>query len=454
MSAHLGWQAQTQRQIIELLSTHAHPILSGQGTLWLACSGGIDSITLLDIASKAMHKKTIKPNLKVVHINHQWHPEADVWAKHVAQEAKNRQHPCLILKLDTHHPKTETAAREARYQAFKNIMQPGDALMTAHHLDDQIETVLMRLFRGSGPEGLAGMTSVSTCAPGLLIRPLLGETKDTLKSYANTHALAYLHDPSNDTDQADRNYLRQAILPNIAARWPQYKKQIANCSALCAQTDAKQHLASGSIDATFSNRHTFPLAHLKTQPQAMRLTALRTWLITQTQTYPTQKALDQLDKTVVQAALDAQPEWHWQTWIVRRHRAHLYLHHATDATEYKHQTVSWQPEGPIIWQGKTLYATRKQGAGLLSIPTATPLTLRPRPQNLRFHAYGTVGSRPLKKHLQDWGIPPWARTTWPFVFLNDTLIAVPSYAVAACHATKHDDDWGLALAWETEKNEA
>ena len=114
----------------------------------------------------------------------------------------------------------EMAAREARYAALAALPGPGDLLFTAHHQDDQAETVLLRLLRGSGPAALAGMPWQRPLGAGILLRPLLGESRAALEAEAHTLGLHWIEDASNASLDLDRNFLRHDILPRVAARWP------------------------------------------------------------------------------------------------------------------------------------------------------------------------------------------------------------------------------------------
>ena len=203
----------TQR-IAELLP--AYPDLA----LCVALSGGVDSVVLLGALSASRSKKT---RLRAVHVRHGLHSNADVWSKHCSVLAKRLGVPLTILrvKVDAGRGESvEAAARDARYRALSGTLRDGEVLLTAHHEDDQLETVLLQLMRGAGIAGLAAMAEVAEFGRGTLVRPLLTRPRAELEAWAKANDLAWIEDDTNANEQFDRNYLRRQVLPLIRKRWP------------------------------------------------------------------------------------------------------------------------------------------------------------------------------------------------------------------------------------------
>ncbi|MCL5802079.1 MAG: tRNA lysidine(34) synthetase TilS, partial [Gammaproteobacteria bacterium] len=202
---------------------------------WVAYSGGLDSHVLLHaLAHLAAASDSTRPHkilpppltgggrgeggfeLHAVHVDHGLQPNSAQWVKHCEEVCAELQIPLhsLQIKIKLEQGESlEAAARDARYQAIAVLIEDGDALLTAHHQDDQAETVLLQLLRGAGPAGLAGMPECSAFSKGLHVRPLLNFTQAQLRIYAETHHLAWVEDHSNRDLRFDRNYLRHEITP-------------------------------------------------------------------------------------------------------------------------------------------------------------------------------------------------------------------------------------------------
>jgi len=198
--------------------------------LWIALSGGRDSVTLLHSVVHAYRElqqrfpQRTLPSLQALHVNHQLQAAAQQF-EHLCRAS------CEALKVKLHVAYVdideqakgglEALARDARYTVFEQQLQKHDVLWMAHHADDQAETVLQRAMRGSGVAGMAGMPSQRPLGAGWLMRPLLIHPRHLLEMYACYHQLQWCDDPSNASLDYDRNYLRHEIVPRLAARWPQ-----------------------------------------------------------------------------------------------------------------------------------------------------------------------------------------------------------------------------------------
>ena len=164
---------------------------------WLvAYSGGIDSTVLLHALAKASHNIPIL----AIHIDHGLDPSSEAWAVHCKNFASNLDIELEVQKVSIPaNPEDglEAAARRARYNALSTYVQDGDCVLSAHHENDQAETILMNLMRRSGLAGLAGIGARQTFGQGMLLRPLLGVRRDELEAYAKKHRLMWIEDPSN-----------------------------------------------------------------------------------------------------------------------------------------------------------------------------------------------------------------------------------------------------------------
>ena len=242
-----------QQALLDSLSQHKQQLLGRR--VWLACSGGRDSLSLAALCRHLFDIGKLPFLPQLLHINHGMQQANSVWAEHVMAWAKQNKMPCQVLQLDL-PKKTEQEARQARYQAMIEVMNHQDVLLLGHHQDDQVETVLMRLFNGAGVNGLSAMSDwtiknreelaanqqYSDQKAIFLWRPLLTVSRQQITQYANDHQLPYIDDPTNVATQKDngldpqqlndRAWMRSILLPHIIQRYPHAKQAIARTSRL------------------------------------------------------------------------------------------------------------------------------------------------------------------------------------------------------------------------------
>jgi tRNA(Ile)-lysidine synthase len=200
--------------------------------IYIAYSGGLDSSVLLDI----FYKLSIKNSLLVeaIHVNHNINKESTNWENHCKAVCNSINIPIKIIstQIVAEGGGIESAARNKRYEIFTNILQDSEQILTAHHQDDTAETILLRLFRGTGIDGLIGPTEIRELGKGNLIRPLLSLSKKHLKSYASENGISYIEDKTNFSDDQDRNYIINKILPLVNERWVEPSSRISKTSNL------------------------------------------------------------------------------------------------------------------------------------------------------------------------------------------------------------------------------
>ncbi|HEV2287260.1 MAG TPA: tRNA lysidine(34) synthetase TilS, partial [Steroidobacteraceae bacterium] len=188
--------------------------------LCVAFSGGADSTALLAALAGQSGKLGA---LRALHVDHGLHPDSAAWAARAVAAARGLGVPCGVLDAKVARGRgdsLEARAREARYRLFEAALRPGEVLLSAHHEDDQLETVLLMLLRGAGVAGLAAMPELVRFGPGLLVRPLLSRSRAALAAFVRAAGLPHLEDPSNLDERLDRNYLRRRVLPALRERWP------------------------------------------------------------------------------------------------------------------------------------------------------------------------------------------------------------------------------------------
>lgn len=380
--------------------------------------------------------------LQVVHIDHGLHPNARAWAQHCRSTCAGLGLPLVVkpLRLRLRAGLSEEAqARDARYHAFAELLGSGEAIATAHHLDDQAETLLLALLRGSGVHGLAAMPESAMLGQGLLLRPLLRVDRAGLFAYAQRHGLSWVDDPGNQRLDLDRNRIRHQVLPLLRERWPAVSRTIARSAGHCAEAAltidcwADQELAalagrcSGSLSVS---------ALISAGPRASRQ-LLRRWIGRRGFRPPSAARLERVLTEVLPARADAQPLVAWDGCEVRRYRDDLFAL----------APLPEPPRGDLVWsQGETL--DLPGGLGRLRLQAAPPGPLRVRfmQPGLSCSALGRP-RRPLAKLFQEAGVPSWLRPLVPRVLDTEgRLLLVPG--LCGCALPEEAVRWERH-PWET-----
>jgi tRNA(Ile)-lysidine synthase len=398
------------------------PKLPAGAAVWAAFSGGLDSTVLLHLL-----KQSGLP-VKALHVNHNLQQIASRWADHCRALCAQLgvQIYVMDVKVDARDPDgPEAAARTARYAAFTSIMKAGDCLVTAHHQDDQAETVLLRLLRGSGVAGLAAMRTTAPLPPGVLWRPLLRLSRGDLKAYAERHGLSWVEDPHNLDPRYARSFLRSEIFPRLAQRWPQTIEQLARTAEHCASAvelldqlalvDLKKAVIPAKAGIRFAGLSVRRLLDLD-RPRRNNL--LRYWAAAGAYEIPSYDALQRLEKEMLRARPDAAPLLAWGDTELRRFRDALYLM----------PRLPPPPRGLTLeWDGRADLAL-PPGCGTLAVlkPARTELPLRVSfaRGGERLKPAGARFTRTLRNLFQEEAVPPWVRERLPLVELDGELAAV------------------------------
>ncbi|MEE4380992.1 MAG: tRNA lysidine(34) synthetase TilS [Pseudomonadales bacterium] len=403
----------------------------------VACSGGLDSMTLLASLVR-LHRSRGLPPPRALHVHHGLQREADAWAAFVAEACARWDVPLRSerVRVTATGGGPEADARAARHRCFEAVLGPGEHLLCAHHRDDQVETVLLRLLRGAGPAGLAGMAPRRRLGAGWLTRPLLELDRAQLAAAAEELGLAWIDDPTNADAGFDRNHLRHRVLPALAERWPGYRETVARAARNCAD---QERLLGASVPAG-----PLPVAALLGDPAAAR-TRLRRWLVDAGLAVPSRRRLDELLRQA-RARPDAMPAVAVGACEVRRFADALHLVPARRPAPPAEPRAVPGP-GLLTLPHGTLRVTETRGAGVA--PACGPLELRFRSAvggALRARPLGRGGSAPLKRLLQEARIPPWERDRLPLLFAGDALAAVPGLWVCEGFAASADAP-GWTLHW-------
>ena len=394
--------------------------------VFVGYSGGLDSQVLLHALCRASSPEQVI----ALHVNHGISDHADDWQSHC-------EHHCLELgcrfvagrvSVKSTGQGLEAAARDERYRLFDEQVATGHSLWLAHHLDDQLETFMLRLLRGAGLHGLTAMQAESERSGYRLLRPFLDLPRADLEAYARTHRLDWIEDDSNTDTRFDRNYLRHDILPRLEHRWPSYRHTLnRSLGQLNQAAKQQQHQLEQALDHRLAHDGAFKAVQLDDWPDDQVLSLLHLWLRQQGIRPPSEALIHRILHDVVRAQPDAQPQVRIGNGTIRRFRTALY----------------WVPDLPDVGQTPKVEfdrTTHWTGVGDLTLIRATegPNRLKADIPNLNWRMreggeslwpVGRSKRRDLKRLLQEYRLPPWQRDRLPLLFSGDQPVAVADLCI-------------------------
>jgi tRNA(Ile)-lysidine synthase len=417
------------------------------GPALVGFSGGLDSTVLLH--RLASQKSVRERGLRAIHVGHGLHADASTWTRHCRDFCESLGVALLVVdvRVDKDGGKgLEAAAREARHEAFADALRIGETLVLAHHRDDQAETVLLRLLRASGSEGLSAMRGLRPFAAGWLWRPLLQVSRTDLLEYANAHGLRWIEDPSNEDQGFDRNFLRHRLFPILRERWPRADTALARSAELLAEDasllreEARKRLGQlhGPDPASLA------VSGLLALERPWRTRVLREWLADQCLPVLPGNAYAIIESDLLLARPDANAEYRWGGSVLRRWRE--WLHAETQCEPLPADwSCTWNgatslhlPTGDRLAFARTAASDDASTDAPGSIDAIVfeqafgTLQVRARCGGERIVLPGRSHSHSLKQRLQEIGMPPWQRRRLPLILAEDgTVLAAGADIVSA-----------------------
>lgn len=377
----------------------------------VAFSGGVDSTALL-IAAAQVDK--IKNKLFAVHINHHIQEQANEWALHCAEVCQNLEVP---LQTESVHLKShsENACRQARLNVFKSILTEFDCLLTAHHADDQVETILFRLFRGTGLNGIKGMAVTNNFFGYQNHRPFLSLNKKDLIQYVEHHGIQHITDNSNTETKYRRNYIRNRIIPEVM----NYEKDALSNIIRTSNNLTNSHKL---LNKLIGNKN--PLSTTAFNHHDLFATALYHWLGNLTDNVNvSQKQLLQFSADCIQSAGDKTPELAFGSVKLIKWQNQVYALRNLPSFDksFKQYHLKANEIIPVGYGSLLLSNDKDQNMDVTVGYQQGSLTI-----SLPNHKI----SKKIKNLFQENKIPPWIRECVPYIFIKDELMAVGSLFIS------------------------
>jgi tRNA(Ile)-lysidine synthase len=409
----------------------------------VAFSGGVDSTALAYALTRARRKFV---HLRLIHVDHGLQPPSAEWSRHCARLARAWRVPFVALRATIrrqHGDSPEAAARAARYALLAQAMEPDEVLVTAQHRDDQVETLLLQLFRGAGVAGLAAMPAIATFGPGRIARPLLDTSRAQILEFAQRHTLRWVDDPTNAQTAFGRNFLRHRVMPAIRERWPGVDLAIARSAGHMA--DAQRLLDAQALTdlAAAADGAGLRVTALRALPAARRRNVVRAFMARAGLETPQANWLREITGPMLTARADAQPELKLPGGLLRRRDGRLELQVKSEvrpSADRKIDSKSW------FWRDNRVLIVNEAGDSLTLLDDlAGSIDLDRLPATLTLRArHGGETLRPglrartqaLKGLLQAAKIPVEERARMPLLLSGKRLIcAGDRWIDASVHAT-------------------
>ena len=404
----------------------------GYQRIGIAFSGGVDSHVLLHFLTKKLHKHT---NLFALHINHGINDQSNLWERHCKEICNSLGVNFVSFKLSFKDSSSvnEHDLRKARYSKLLSWANDEDVICTAHNKDDNTETILFRIIRGTGIKGLKGIPFKRKIGNVHLIRPFLQISKSEIIDYAKKNNLFWIEDPSNQDITFSRNFLRADILPLIKKRWPKYTDSFSHLSIHAkysqeiaeevADLDLKKYLLGSSNQLSLSC-----IGHLS---EARFLNLLHRWLSNYSNQPISFKIIQEIKKTFLSENKQTDPiitlggvdnEGSFQ---LRKYGEVLFiLPHISPVILNERPSLQWNMENPIDLPTGKLTAIKSFGKGLETDAIKGNINIQWRIGGERCKPAGRNKSQRLKKLLQEYEIPPWLRDRLPLIYIDEKLAAV------------------------------
>ncbi|WP_170308254.1 tRNA lysidine(34) synthetase TilS [Parashewanella tropica] len=409
-----------------------------QCTIVLGYSGGVDSEVLAFILSQLKLRQP-QLSMKLVYINHGLSIYADDWQKHCEQRANQYQLPFIAKSVTVKQGarlSLEAEARKARYQALLEEMNEGDVLLTAHHQDDQLETLLLALKRGQGPKGLSGMASVQVIEKDVIqCRPLLNLSKAEIQDFAQQHQLSHIEDDSNQDDSFDRNFLRLKIIPALKQRWSSIATTASRSAELCGEQQAlldevvNEKLTCYLADSPFAEK-VLNLSGFDAESRPWQRQVFRAFISLLQLPIPSKVQLDEVLDQILNAKSDASVELNVSGLTVRRYQNQVFAFSTDAICKRPLETIELGSLDDLVLNNYQVSLSDKRHLDLSQ--TIFQLTLPKSAQfSLRFNLAGSTlcnphfrqKSRALKKVWQELKVPTWERSKIPMLFVNNEFVS-------------------------------
>jgi tRNA(Ile)-lysidine synthase len=431
--------------------------LGNGAQLVVAYSGGLDSMVVLHSLHHLIASDQLTGQLSAIHVNHGISSAADDWEAFCKASCHRLDVPLQIVTLDLgagRFENLEQRARTARYTQFEALLDAGQTLILGHHRDDQMETLMYRLMRGSGPRGMASMPMSRPLGEAKLLRPLLKFSRTELLQYAIAEGLNWVEDESNQSLDFDRNFIRHELLPLVEHRWPDYRKIWEKSIVLSREADMLlAELAAGDLaKAAPEIPQVLELGLLLELSEPRQRNLLRHWFDVLGFPAPGWQSLQKLTNEIIPARADSVARLQCPGGYLQRYRNRLYALAPEPEIDIDERRWNSPIESSFDLAANGEIECARQGpakgearSGAVYCKAPDSVTVRYRQGGELFQSVGRP-AKSVKKLMQEMGVAPWLRHRYPLIFCEDELICIPGIGIShQCVAEPGQD--GCQFLW-------
>jgi len=414
----------------------------------LAFSGGVDSVVLLDLLVNVLKESDA---LRIIHINHNLNEHSNDWAQFSSEVCEKYDLPliCESVEPKRHGKGLEADARELRYQSFRDVIQDDEYLLTGHHQDDQMETLLYRIFRGTGIDGLMAIRREIKFGKGFLYRPMLNISREKIEEYAQLKNLKWIYDSSNDDSSYDRNFLRKDIIPLIKKRWPSVENKVSRLSVIAEQNQLLLNELAIEDVGQLKNYNHLDIETLSEKSYPRIINIFRFMIKKNNMSVPSMQVLNEGIKTLMHSKSKS-PSMTWNDNTIRRYKHRLYfLNSALNSPNDLSNEMSWDIKKTINL-GKNLGSIQARflnGEGISLNRCPSNLAIKYRKGGEEIKPSGHKITKSLKNLFQENNVLPWVRDKIPLIYVDQELISVGDLWFNQDFKASANED-GFLITWD------
>ncbi len=426
-------------------------LMEGFERIGVAYSGGLDSTVLLHVLSR---ETTFKSKINAIHINHSISPESDKWEKFCKKNAEELGVKFFSYKLEELEDISEDNLRKIRYEKFNLWAASKDLILTAHHKDDQVETILFRFMRGTGLKGLKGIPAWRKDRNSQFHRPLLDVSKAELYEYAQRNKLKWIEDESNEDINISRNFIRNKLLPTIKYKWPNVEKSILHLSSEATRSNLiLKSVAKEDLQRLFIKENSYDLNKYLALPKERAENLLYFLINYEIGLEANSNYLNEIDRTLrhsnnldnIEFPLTSKENNKVFKLKILEEEICFLLEgefHKLDSS----YVSGWDLNSKLEIPSGFLNVEKIKGEGIDDFYQQQQVYVKGRTGGERCKPFGRNKSQKLKKLFQEYEIPLWQRDRLPLIYIGERLAAVGDLWVCEEFHTKPNKQ-GISINW-------
>jgi tRNA(Ile)-lysidine synthase len=416
----MSFSAQHLRAVLEAQTP------AGASGYVVAISGGADSACLLTALKELVPAPCGDLPVRALHVDHGLQSAAGDLRRAGEALCRRLQVPLTVVPVRVERAagvSLEAAARDARYAGLARQFAAGECLLTAHHAEDQAQTLLLQLLRGAGLKGMAAMPRCRAFHGGWHLRPLLEVAQRELLEYGRHAGVTAVLDPMNLDLRFDRVYLRERLWPLLVARWPGAALTVSRTARHAADAQALLDQAAARAILPLRDGDSLSVTGLRSLDAAAQRNALRHWIAESAVAPPSTARLSEALRQILDSDEGQLPAVRWGAHALRRYRNRLFL------TAARPPRLPEQCDWPVAAAlelgaglGRLRFAPQDGGLDAARLPHT--LVVRRRRGGERLRPQRHARTMTLKHLCQSAGVLPWMRDALPLLYAGDELIAV------------------------------